>query len=77
MDNSSLIARTRPLSRYRRYLSLLTQDREHFTTLYNERLMMRQNEMAATQAALDALQQARRGRGGVQRALCPFGPLVK
>merc|ERR1719472_540691 len=39
------------------YMSLLTQDREHFTTLYNERLMMRQNEMAATQAALDALQQ--------------------
>ena len=43
-------------------MSLLTQDREHFTTLYNERLMMRQNEMAATQAALDALQQVAPGR---------------
>jgi hypothetical protein len=39
------------------YLSLLTQDRTHFQGLYNERLMLRQNELAATQAALDALQQ--------------------
>merc|ERR1719158_2015871 len=39
------------------YLSLLTQDRQHFQGLYNERTMMRQNEVAATQAALDALQQ--------------------
>jgi hypothetical protein len=39
------------------YLSLLTQDLAHFQGLYNERTMMRQNEVAATQAALDALQQ--------------------
>jgi len=57
------------------YLSLLTQDREHFTTLYNERLMMRQNEMAATQAALDALQQV--SVGNSVKALLLQGHRVK
>jgi len=47
------------------YLSLLTQDRTHFQGLYNERLMMRQNELAATQAALDALQQVSVGNAVV------------
>jgi len=39
------------------YISLLTQDRTHFQELYNTRLQTRNSEMAATQAAMDALRE--------------------
>jgi len=39
------------------FLQLLLADRSHFQELFNERLQTRNTELAATQAALDALQQ--------------------
>jgi chromosome segregation ATPase len=47
-------------------ISLITADRNHFSTLYDERVASMNSEMAATQAAVDALQGITVGNSALQ-----------